>query len=90
MAGHAVPRQEFPAGLLSDDENLDKILSRLAKEDEDQMIQELTQNNIKTHRRGVKYKAQQRDFAIRRGIENRKPIILKQQNLFCKEVLDAK
>jgi len=85
LARHALPRKEYPAGLLSDNENLDKVLSKLSVKDEDSEIQELSQSNIKTSRPGVRHRAQLRDFAMRRGIENRKPMILKQQNLFCLE-----
>jgi len=85
LAGHAVPREEFPAGLVTEDESLDKVLSRLALKDFDPEALEF-QNETKVPRKpGVRHKAQLRDFAMRRDIKNRKPMILKQQDLFCLE-----
>ncbi len=80
LAGYALPRKEYPAGLLSEHESLDKILSEFSLQNEDLEIQD----EVKTSRRsGIRHKAQLRDFSIRRGIENRKPSSLKQQDLFC-------
>jgi len=83
LAGHAVPREEFSAGLLTEDESLDTILSSFALKNKDPEVQKSYDEIGVSRRPGVRHKAQLRDFAIRRGIENRKPSSLKQQDLFC-------
>ena len=79
----AIPRRDIPTGLLFDEENLDKILSKFLLQEE---TEEKFQEAIKLPRaKGVKFKAQMRELAIKRGTINSKPFLLKQQNLFASE-----